>query len=99
MEDARCSDSLEESCALRLHQKHMTMTVEMTTMERMDSRRLPVAVLNERRRRAVMLRLSGMTLAQVCTLAELARATVIAAVKAYHRGGWEAVPAQLHRGP
>lgn len=49
-------------------------------MERTDSRRLPVAVLNERRRRAVMLRLSGMTITQVCTLAELARATVIAEV-------------------
>lgn len=68
-------------------------------MERSDSRRLPVAVLNERRRRAVMLRLSGMTITQVCALAELARATVVAAVKAYHRGGWDAVPAQLHRGP
>jgi transposase len=68
-------------------------------MEWMDSRRLPVAVLNERRRRAVVLRLSGMKLDQVCALAELARATVIAAVKAYHRGGWDAVPAQLHRGP
>lgn len=68
-------------------------------MERTDSRRLPVAVLNERRRRAVMLRLSGMTITQVCTLAELARATVIAVIKAYQRGGWEAVPAQLHRGP
>jgi hypothetical protein len=59
-----------------------------TMMERMDSRRLPVAVLNERRRREVMLRLSGMTVTQVCALAELARATVIAAVWAYRRGGW-----------
>jgi transposase len=76
----------------------MTMTAEIT-MERMDSRRLPVAVLNERRRRAVMLRLSGMSVTQVCTLAELARATVIAAVKACQRGGWEAVAVQVHRGP
>jgi transposase len=68
-------------------------------MERTDSRQLPVAVLNERRRRAVMLRLSGMKLFQVCELAELARATVIDAVKAYRRGGWEAVRVQVHRGP
>ena len=68
-------------------------------MERTDSRQLPVAVLNERRRRAVMLRLSGMKLFQVCELAELARATVIDAVKAYRRGGWEAVRVQMHRGP
>lgn len=68
-------------------------------MDRIDSRRLPVAVLNERRRRAVMLRLSGMHLTQVCMLAELARATVEDAVKAYHRGGWDAIPVQLHRGP
>jgi transposase len=88
-----------EFCSLGLPLKRMTTAMETTSMERMDSRRLPVAVLNERRRRAVMLRLSGMTLEQVCTLAELSRATVVAAVKAYHRGGWGAVPAQLHRGP
>jgi hypothetical protein len=93
MEDADCSNSLEGFCLLGLPLKRMTIAMEMTSMERMDSRRLPVAVLNERRRRAVLLRLSGMTLEQVCTLAALARATVVAAVKAYHRGGWEAVPA------
>lgn len=92
-------DSLAEFCALRLYLTRVTMVAEATIMERMDSRRLPVAVLNERRRRAVMLRLSGMTLTQVCTLSELARATVVAAVKAYHRGGWDAVAAQVHRGP
>lgn len=40
-------------------------------MERSDSRSLTVAVLNERRRRAVMLRLSGMRMEQVCALCEL----------------------------
>lgn len=60
-------------------------------MERTDARTLSPAVLNERRRRAVQLRLAGMKLDEVAALAELARGTVIAAVKAYHAGGWEAV--------
>ncbi|RJF99416.1 helix-turn-helix domain-containing protein [Noviherbaspirillum saxi] len=67
-------------------------------MERSDSRLLPVAALNERRR-AVILRLSGMKLDQVCALSELSKGVVIAAVRAYHRGGWEAVAVQTHRGP
>lgn len=68
-------------------------------MERSDSRLLPVAALNERRRRAVTLRLSGMKLKQVCALSELSKGVVIAAVQAYQRGGWDAVAVQAHRGP
>lgn len=68
-------------------------------MERSDSRLLPVAALNERRRRAVTLRLSGMKLKQVCALSELSKGVVIAAAQAYQRGGWEAVAVQEHRGP
>lgn len=68
-------------------------------MERSDSRLLPVAALNERRRRAVMLRLSGMTLDEVSALCELNKNTVIGVMKAYREGGWEAVPVQEHRGP
>lgn len=68
-------------------------------MERSDSRRLPVPVLNERRRRAVVLRLKGLTLDDVSDLCELGRNTVIDAMKAYREGGWEAVPVQIHRGP
>lgn len=68
-------------------------------MERSDSRLLPVAALNERRRRAVMLRLSGMTLEEVSALCELNKNTVIGAMKAYREGGWEAVTVQQHRGP
>lgn len=45
----------------------------MLVMERGDSRLLPVAALNERRRRAVKLRLSGMKLQQVCALPELSK--------------------------
>jgi hypothetical protein len=58
--------------------------VEAMAMERSDSRLLPVAALNERRRRAVVLRLSGMELAAACALSELSKSTVIAVVKAYH---------------
>jgi transposase len=68
-------------------------------MERSDSRLLPVAALNERRRRAVILRLNGMTLDEVCALSELSRNSVIAALKEYRTGGWEAVAVQAHRGP
>jgi transposase len=71
----------------------------MLAMERSHSRLLPVAALNERRRRAVTLRLSGMKLKQVCALSELSKGVVIAAVQAYQRGGWEAVAVQEHRGP
>lgn len=60
-------------------------------MDRTDARKLSIAALNERRRRAVQLRLSGMKLNEVAALAELARGTVIAAVKAYRQGGWDAV--------
>jgi transposase len=40
-----------------------------------------------------------MKLEQVCVLSELSKGTVIAAVQAYHRGGWDAVAVQAHRGP
>ena len=60
-------------------------------MKRQDSRTLPIAVLNERRRRAVKLRLSGMKLAEVSAQTELSKTTIIAACKAYAAGGWKAV--------
>ena len=41
---------------------------EGAAMDRSDSRLLPVSVLNERRRRAVMLHLNGMTLDEVSRL-------------------------------
>lgn len=68
-------------------------------MERSDSRLLPVPVLNERRRRAVMLQLNGMTLDEVSKMCELSRNTVIDAMRAYRAGGWDAVPVREHRGP
>jgi sulfate adenylyltransferase subunit 2 len=52
---------------------------------------LPVEILNERRRLAVKLRLSGMKVADVAHHAELSAPTVIAAHRAYLAGGWEAV--------
>lgn len=68
-------------------------------MRTSDSRRLPVSVLNERRRRAVMLHLSGMKREQVCALSEMSKNAVVGAIRAYQKGGWEAVSVQVHRGP
>ena len=56
-----------------------------------DSRRLNTEALNERRRLAVRMRLSGMTLQAVADAAELSVPTVLAAMQAFERGGWEGV--------
>src|SRR5574343_768030 len=60
-------------------------------MDKIDSRTLPVAALNERRRRAVKMRLDGVSLKDAAAQCEMSRTTVIAAVKAYRAGGWKAV--------
>jgi transposase len=60
-------------------------------MDKSDARRLPLAVLNERRRRAVKLRERGMTLRDVAAEVELSVPTVMAAHRAYCAGGWAAV--------
>lgn len=60
-------------------------------MDRIDSRRLPLDALNERRRRAVKTRLQGTSLKDTATQCEMSRTTVIAASKAYEAGGWKAV--------
>ena len=60
-------------------------------MEKIDSRTLPVDALNERRRRAVKMRLDGASLKDTAAQCEMSRTTVIAAVKAYEAGGWKAV--------
>lgn len=60
-------------------------------MTRQDGRNLPLAALNERRRRAVALRLDGMRLAEVAAKTELSVPTIIAAHKAFLAGGWDAV--------
>lgn len=60
-------------------------------MDKIDTRTLPLEVLNERRRRAVKLRESGMTLREVAAQAELSVPTVMAAHRAYLAGGWAAV--------
>ena len=60
-------------------------------MERTEAHRLPRVVLNERRRRAVKLRLSGTTIAETVAQCELGRSAVIRAKQAYERGGWKAV--------
>lgn len=48
-------------------------------MDTTDARKLPLAVLNERRRRAVKLRERGMTLREVASQVELSVPTVMAA--------------------
>ena len=60
-------------------------------MEKIDSRGLPDAVLNERRRRAVKLREAGIAVRQVAELCELSTHTVVEAHKAFRLGGWSAV--------
>lgn len=60
-------------------------------MEKIDSRKLPEAALNERRRRAVRLRLAGISVRQTALQCELSPVTVVAAHKAYRQGGWHAV--------
>lgn len=61
-------------------------------MERSDGRKLSIAALNERRRRAVKLRLAGATIMQAVEQCELGRSAVIRASQAYARSGWKAVP-------
>ena len=60
-------------------------------MEKIDSRKLPEAALNERRRRAVKLRLAGVSVREAAQQCELAPGTVVKAHQAYCRGGWAAV--------
>lgn len=60
-------------------------------METTNGKRLSTDVLNERRRQAVKLRLSGMKLAAVAETVGLTRGTIISAMKAYKAGGWKAV--------
>ena len=60
-------------------------------MEQTNGKRLRTEVLNERRRQAVKLRLSGMKLATVSTTVGLSQGTIISAMKCYKAGGWAAV--------
>lgn len=60
-------------------------------MEKIDSRGLPDAVLNERRRRAVKLREAGVPVRQVAEQCELSTHTVVEAHKGFRRAGWSAV--------
>jgi len=63
-------------------------------MDATDGRKLSEAVLNERRRRAVKMRLGGATIAETAKLCEIGERTVWAATKAYESGGWAAVIVQ-----
>jgi bifunctional enzyme CysN/CysC len=55
-------------------------------------RQISVAALNQRRRKAVELRLTGAPVARTASRTGLSEPTVIAALKAYRLGGWNAVP-------
>jgi bifunctional enzyme CysN/CysC len=55
-------------------------------------RQITVAALNQRRRKAVELRLAGTPVARTALKTGLSEPTVIAALKAYRAGGWNAVP-------
>ncbi len=57
-----------------------------------DGRNITVEALNERRLDAVKLTLSGLSVAEAAVRTSLSAGTVTAAVKAYRRGGWTAVP-------
>lgn len=61
-------------------------------MEQAKRARVSIEVLNERRRRAVKLRLQGMKLAEVSAMVELGKGAIISAVHAYEAGGWSEVP-------
>src|SRR6218665_3841426 len=60
-------------------------------MDTIDSRTLWVDALDERRRRAVKMRLDGLSLKDTAAQCEMSRTTVIAALKAHAEGGWRAV--------
>lgn len=54
----------------------------------------PTADLNERKRRAVELRLDGVKLSDVAALVGLSSPTIINAQKAFREGGWKAIEAR-----
>jgi len=63
-----------------------------------NGNQVSIADLNAKRRQAVRLRLQGEKLAVVTAHTGLSTPTVIAAVKAYHEGGWTAVEVSPRRG-
>ena len=60
-------------------------------MKKVDSHTLPLEALNERRRRAVKMRLDSTSLKDMAAHCKMSRTTVTAAVKAHRAGGWRAV--------
>src|SRR6218665_2105892 len=60
-------------------------------MEIIGCRSLWVDAVDERRRRAVKMRLDGVSLKDTAAQCEMSRTTVIAAIKAHAEGGWRAV--------
>lgn len=60
-------------------------------MDNIDSRTLPVEARNERCLRAVKMRLERVSVKETAAQGELSPTVVIAALKAFHAGGWTAV--------
>lgn len=60
-------------------------------VKKIDSRKLPPAARNERRRRAVKMREAGVVVRDVAEFCQLSTHTVVAAHKAFRQGGWAAV--------
>lgn len=67
------------------------MFERLLIMEKTEGHKLPRVVLNERRRRAVKMRLRGATIAETVAQCELGRSAVIRAMQAYARGSWPGV--------
>jgi transposase len=68
-------------------------------MERKTGRDVSVEVLNERRRQAVKLRLTGMKLKDIVAPVDLAKSTKLRTVSAYEQGGGTAVGVEKHGRP
>jgi len=64
-------------------------------MNKVDSRTLPVKALNERRRRAVKIRLAAVKLKDTAAPCDISRTSVITALKAYQPGGRNQVEVAL----
>ncbi len=71
----------------------------LTGIEKTEAHRLPRVVLNERRRRAVKLRLSGATMVEAAVQCGLGRSAIIRTMQAYERGGWKSVAVPIVGGP
>jgi transposase len=71
--------------------RHFIDSDRLRSKEKTEAHKLPRSVLNERRGRAVKMRLSGATIAETVVRCEPGRSAVIRAMQACERGGRKAV--------